>query len=133
MPGSASDYLENAILDHVYGGVAYTPAATVYIALATAASDGSLTELAGNGYARVAVTNDLTSWPAAVGGVKANGVTISFPTAAPGDWATATHFGILDAAVAGNLLGWGELDTPRTVTAGKALAFLPGTLQISET
>lgn len=33
--GSLTNYLENKLLDHVLNNVAYTPAATLYLALAT--------------------------------------------------------------------------------------------------
>jgi len=61
-----SDYLENTILDLVYGGVAYTPPAILYVALFSVAPTdaGGGTELSGGGYARVAVPNDLTNFPA---------------------------------------------------------------------
>ena len=38
MSGAATDYLENAILDHILGKVAYTAPTTIYVGLANAAS-----------------------------------------------------------------------------------------------
>ncbi len=108
--GSKSDYLENALLDHVLGGGDYTRPATVYVGLWTAAlddtSDGSTAgEVSGGSYARVAVTNNATNWPAAASGAKSNGTAITFPQATA-DWGTVTYFAILDAATAGNVLYW---------------------------
>lgn len=65
MTGSFSDYLEKKLLDHVLGGVAYTPPATVYVGLATEAITDATTgttvaEPTGGAYARVAVTNNAT-------------------------------------------------------------------------
>lgn len=129
-----SDYLENAVLDHVLGGPNYSRAATVYIGLYSAdpTDAGTGAELAGNGYARVAVTNDATNWPAAAGGAKANGAQVTFPLATGADWDEATHFGVLDANAAGNLLYGGPLQTPKTVLVGDTAIFGPGTLQITE-
>ena len=49
-----SDYLEDKVLDHVFGGNAYTAPTTLYVALYTVApSDtGGGTEVSGGGYAR---------------------------------------------------------------------------------
>ena len=49
-----SDYLENKVLGHVFGGTAYTAPSTLYVALYTVApSDtGGGTEVSGGGYAR---------------------------------------------------------------------------------
>ncbi len=131
---SKSDYLENKLLDHHLGGPDYTRPGTVYVALYSAApSDaGGGTELAGNGYARVAVVNNATNWPAASAGSKSNGTEIRTPTATGSDWATATHFGIFDASTAGNLLRWAALTASVTVTVGSDARFAPGALVATE-
>src|SRR3989304_6558665 len=75
MAGSKSDFLENELLDHVLGNAAYAAPATVYFGLySVGPSDvGGGTELTGSGYARIAVTNNATNFPAASGGAKSNG------------------------------------------------------------
>ena len=49
-----SDYLEDKVLNHVFGGTAYTAPSTLYVGLYTAApSDtGGGTEVSGGSYAR---------------------------------------------------------------------------------
>lgn len=133
--GSFSDYLENKVLDHVFGGGDYTRAATLYIALLTAtptdASTGStITEPSGGSYARVSVTNNATNFPAASGGSKSNGTTITFTTASA-SWGTVTHVGILDASSAGNLLAWGALTASKTVDSGDTVSFASTALAIT--
>lgn len=127
-----SDYLENKLLDHAFGGGDFTRPATVYLALFTAApSDaGGGTEVSGNAYARVAVTNNATNFPAASGGAKANGTAITFPQAT-GSWGTVTHFGIFDAASAGNLLGWNALTASKTIDAGDTPSYAVGSLSLT--
>jgi len=129
MAGSKSDFLENELLDHVYGNAAYSPPATVYVALFTVApSDaGGGTECTGGSYERKAVTNNATNWPAAVGGVKSNGVAITFVTPT-GSWGTVVAFGTLDALAAGNLLNWGDLTTPQAIGTGNTVRFDVGAL-----
>lgn len=132
---SKSDYLENELLDHVFGAATYTPPATLYVALYTAAPDDAGaggTEVSGTGYARVAVTNNLTNWPAAVNSQKGNGTEISFGTVGAGGWGQITHFGVYDAASGGNFLGAGELDTPITANEGDTVRFQAGALAITE-
>lgn len=133
MAGSKSNFLENEILDHVLGNAAYAAPATVYVALFSVAPTdaGGGTELSGNGYARVAVTNNATNWPAASGGAKSNGTAIAFPQATAA-WTQAVAFGIFDASSAGNLLYWGDLTTPRTVALGSTASFAVGDLDITE-
>ena len=55
---SASNYLENKVLDHVLGSSAYTQPSALYVALSTGSfnDDNSGTELTGNGYTRKVVT-----------------------------------------------------------------------------
>ena len=133
MAGSKSDYLENKLLDHVLGNVAYTAPTTVYVALYTVApaDSGGGTEVSGGGYARVAVANNSTNWPAASGGSKSNGVDITFPTATA-DWGTVVAFGIFDASTGGNLLYWATLTTSKSVLNGDTAKFSAGSITITE-
>lgn len=131
--GSFSDYLENEILDHVFGGADYTRPATLYIALSTAdpTDDGSaIAEPTVGSYARKSVTNNVTNWPAAASGAKANGTAITFvqSTAA---WGTITHFAIFDALTGGNMLGHAALDNSQVVGSGVELEFSIGELDIT--
>lgn len=135
--GSKSDYLEAKLLDHVLGATVYTAPATVYVALFSAApSDaGGGTELSGNGYARVAVTNNGTNWPAATGTSptsKSNGTAITFPAATTADWLAATHFAVFDSNAGGNMLIWGSLSASKTVQVGDIASFAIGALTWTE-
>lgn len=127
-----SDFLENELLDHVFGAAAYSAPATVYVSLFTAApSDaGGGTEVTGGSYDRVDVTNNATNWPAASGGAKANGTAITFAQASA-SWGVVTHFGIHDANTAGNLLCWGALTASKTIDSGDTASFAIGELDIS--
>ena len=133
MAGSKSDYLENVLLDEVLGGADYTPPATVYLALFTAApsDSGGGTEVSGGGYTRVAVTNNSTNFPAASGGSKSNGVDMTFPQATA-DWGTVVAFAIFDASTAGNMLYWGDLTTSKTINDGDTAKFAAGDITITE-
>jgi hypothetical protein len=116
MPGSKSDFLELELLDHVLGNAAYTAPATIHVGLFTVAptDTGGGTECSAGNYARKAVTNNATNFPAASSGLKQNGVPIDF-VQANADWAPVitpvVAFGLFDAATSGNLLYWGWLGT----------------------
>lgn len=128
-----SDYLENAVLDHVLGGPDYTRAATVYAALFTAvpSDSGGGTEVTGGAYARAAITNNATNWPAASGGQKKNGAAVTFPTPSA-DWGTVVAVALFDAAVAGNLLYHGTLASARPIRSGDTVTFPVNSITVGE-
>lgn len=127
--GAASDYLENKILDHILGKVTYTAPDTVYIGLAAEVNDdGSISgEPTEASYARVAVTNNATNFPAASNGSKSNGTDIVFGEAT-GDWGTVNYAFIADADTGGNVLLYGGLTTSKTINSGDIVKFLTGNL-----
>ena len=93
MAGSMSDAMENLILDHILGGGDFTRPGTVWMGLWTAALTDASTgatagEVSGGSYARLAVTNNSTNFPAASGGAKSNGVDFTF-VAATAAWGTS--------------------------------------------
>jgi hypothetical protein len=130
---SKSNYLENQILNHQLGGPDYVRPATVYISLYNLAPTdaGGGTEVSGISYARVAVTNNATNWPAAVNGSKANGTIITFPIPG-GSWGTILAFGIHDAPTGGNLLRYGTLNVSKTIDTGDEVTFPIGDLICTE-
>lgn len=126
MADAKSAFLENELLDHVLRNSAYTPAATIYLALFTSSpgETGSGTEVTGGSYARQAIT-----FGAASGGscVSSNAQTYtSMPTA------TVTDFGIYDASTSGNLLYYGAFLSSVSVSSGDTLSVASGNITISE-
>jgi hypothetical protein len=137
-----TDYLENKLIDFMFRGQAFTPPATWYVALFTAApSDaGGGTEVSGTGYARVGIASSTANFAATnaagstanpstgTSGTTSNNVAINFPTPG-GSWGTITHCALFDASSGGNMMGQGALATARTVTdAGTPVSFAAGTL-----
>lgn len=133
MAGSFADYLENKLLDLVFGAVAFSAPTPVFVGLSTTTitdAGGNITEPSGNGYARVSLTNNATNWPAASAGSKANGTVITFP-AATGSWGTITDWFISDAASAGNILVYGTLTTAKAFGSGDTASFAVGDIVIT--
>jgi hypothetical protein len=124
-----SDYLEDKVLEHVFGGNAYTAPTTLYIALYTVAptDTGGGTEVSGGGYARqtgaftVSGTNPTTA---------SNSAAIEFPTATA-DQGTVVAVGIFDALTSGNLLAYANLDASKVVDTGDVFRFNTGDLDIT--
>lgn len=107
---TASDHLENAVLDTIFqkgtpwGALPSPPA--VYVALATAPigdddTGSTITEANYTGYARVLTAP--ADWNAAVAGVVDNANDITFGKCTAGD-DTVTHACLVDAAANGNIL-----------------------------
>lgn len=131
--GSKSDYLENKLLNHVLGGEDYSRPATVYIALYTVAPTdaGGGTEVSGASYARAAVANNATNFPAAAGGGKANGTVIEFVRAEE-NWGTIVAWGIFDAATGDNLMFWGAVTEEREIQNGDMARIAVGGISLTE-
>ena len=134
MAGSLSDFAENEILDHLLSAATYTAPATLYLAVFTAAPTdaGGGTEVTGGSYARLAVTNDATNFPAAVAGSKSNGVALTMVTASA-NWGTIVAYALFDASSAGNMLGWADLTSSVIINNGDTLRFAAGALTYSLT
>lgn len=122
-----SDYLENAIGNHILRNIAYTSPTTVYCALYTVApSDaGGGTEVSGGGYARQAVTFGAPS-----NGVFTNSADVVFPIATA-NWGTIVAFALFDAATGGNMLIYGNLSSSKTINSGDQFRFPAGQLSVT--
>lgn len=157
---AASNYLENAVLDHVlrYGTAPYT-GGTVYVALfaatsgevgalSTALESGTSTASAGNwgyyevttsgtDYGRKSVT--FAAAGASVTGQIASNQTVSFNVAtadynnAAGSGATVRYMAIMDGGTvgAGNVLFYGALTNAKTVNSGDQFTISSGNLTVS--
>jgi hypothetical protein len=137
-----SDYLENKIIDWLLRGQSFTPPATTYVALYTAAcsDSGGGTEASGGNYARQSVASSLANWAgtqsagsttasSGTGGQTSNNNAISWGTVT---WSgTVTHWGLLDASSGGNLLFCSALTASQTVASGNTVQFAAGALTIT--
>lgn len=129
-----TDTFMNTLLDEYFGDQpADTPPVTWYVGLFTTnpADDGTGgVEAAWSGYARIAVTNDLTEWPAAAAGAKSNANLLDYGVAGSGP-TFITSIGLFDDPAAGNLWYWNPLTgAPITVASGGDATFPPGSVII---
>lgn len=128
-----TNFAENKVIDALLRGQALGAPATLYFALLTAdaGETGTLTEVTGAGYGRVAVTASLANFAGTqgagttvastgTGGATSNNGAITFgaPTA---NWSgPITHLAVMDAASGGNAWIFAALNTAKTVNNGDA-------------
>ena len=124
-----SDYLEDKVLDHVFGCNAYTAPSTLYVALYTVAptDTGRGTEVSGGGYVRKTATFNVSGTNPTTA---SNTAAIEYPTATA-DYGTVVAVGILDASSSGNLLAYANLTTSKVVSSGDVFRFNTGDLDIT--
>jgi len=117
--GSLSDYAELELLDHICNA-AYSPVATIYLALCTAdptdaGTGASMSECANTGaYARTAIT-----FSAAASRAVDQAATVTFPEAT-GSWGTVSHWAIVDTNTygSGNVLAHGAFAVSKAIASG---------------
>ena len=130
-----TNYLEDKIINHVFGGAAYSAPSTIYVALYTSSPTdaGGGTEVSGGGYARQSV-----AWTRSGSGTAqaSNTSAITFP-AATSDWGTVTHAAVIDASSSGNILAYETLTktdfttaNPKIVNTGDIFQIDAGNLKV---
>ena len=134
---AATTYLEHALLDFLFKNNSETfasPGDSIYVGLATAASDpeaGTVTEATFTNYARQQVT--AANWTLASIGTDAQTVTnaanIEYP-ASGGTDNTISHVFIADALTSGNILFVGALDAAKAINSGDVFRINAGNLTI---
>lgn len=128
-----SYYMANKIIDHVLRNTAYTPTASVYIALFTGSPTrdwGTGTEVAGGSYARQTLTKGFSiasSLPPYAQAWNTN--TIVFPTSTA-DWGTIVSIGVMNALTGGSVLFSGICNSPKTIYTGDTYTIGAGNLSI---
>ena len=125
---SKTNYLEDALLNHVLRNVPYTPAATIYLGLYTVApgEPGGGTEVTGGSYTRQPVT-----FSAPAGGSVSNTTDVIFPMATAG-WGTVVAFALHDAPTGGNMLYFANMTASRDILPNDQLRFPAGQLLVQE-
>lgn len=126
-----TNYAENKLQDALWRGQALGAPATWYVALATAVADaeaGTITEVTGGSYGRVAVAASLanfagtqsagsTTASSGTSGQTSNNASITFPVPSA-SWGNVTHVALFDAPTGGNAWVIKALSTPKTVNNG---------------
>ena len=130
--GGCSNYLAQAILNHLFRNTAYTEP-TIYIALCSAAildadGGGDITELVMTDYARLAHS----AWDAAAGGATENTGAATWVTALTGTGQTVEAFCLTDNSGTGlgNVLFYNNTIS-QAIASGNTPRFIDGALDIT--
>jgi len=132
-----TDYLEDKIINHVFGSTTFTKPTNYYVGLLTAtpadASGSPGTEVSGGSYVRMVCAFTITGSGTAQA---ANTSAITFPTATA-DWGIIGWIGIYDALSSGNLVAFQNLQksdfsttTTKTINDGDIFKFNSTTIKI---
>ena len=120
-------YTENALLNHLFRGQAYTTPGTLYLGVGKSAPNEAgtgFTEPTAPSYARYEITSNTTNWTEPISGSLSNSTAFRF-TEAEESWTTAaaplTHWALFDAPTGGNMLFFGSLLKAHEVPAGGIL------------
>lgn len=139
-----SDYLESALIDHIFRTSSFTKPSVLAIALLTTnavdADSGVFTTGTGvevtnaGAYARVSRNPLDANWTATAGGdgQTDNAAAITF-TQATGSWGTVNAFAIVDNATynTGNMLFYSAVTTPRAIDNGDTAEFAAGAITVT--
>ena len=124
-----SEYLEDKVLEHVFGGNAYSAPSTLYVALYTVAptDTGGGTEVSGGAYVRKASTFNVSGTNPTTA---SNAGAVEYPTATA-NYGTVVAVGIFDASSSGNLLAYANLTASKVVSTGDVFRFNTGDLDVT--
>lgn len=123
---AASNYAETLALTYLLTNGSATRPTAWYVGLFTSdpTDAGSGTEVAGNGYARKAVSFSVS------GDTATNSGTVTFDPAT-GSWGTISHIGIYDSLTTGNLLFHGSVTVSKQIDNGDTFQISTSNLSIS--
>jgi hypothetical protein len=116
---NATDFMENAIINHFLRPDGYTYAQPyVGILINVSGDPGLFDEVTGGSYARVLVD----FFPPNPSGQTWNSNAVTFPTAQAA-WGSASGIGIFNNPSAGNMLIWNHLTAITPIASGQTISF----------
>ena len=130
-----TNYLEDKIINHVFGSTTFTKPTNYYVGLLTATPSDSATgtEVSGGSYARQVCAFTITG--SGIAEAK-NTSAITFPTATA-DWGIVGWVGVYDALSSGNLVAYQNLQksdfsttTTKTINDGDIFKFNAETIKL---
>lgn len=122
---SFTNYLENAVMDHVFGAGTFAKPGR-YVALFTGAPGeaGGGTEVSGAAYARQAAAFTVSGSAPTSASISS---AVEYPTAGSA-WGTVTHAAVFDSLTGGNMLGYAALAEAKPISSGDVFRFPAGNL-----
>ena len=126
----ATNYLENALANHVFRNTTFTSPASTFLSLHVSdpGEAGSGGEVSGGAYARIEML--AADWNAPSDGLIDN-VNAEEWAQATAQWGTLSHFGSNDALTGGNMLVKGAFNTPKLIDTDDTARIQANDLSIS--
>lgn len=129
-----SDFLENELLDHMFGGSAYSAPSSVWVALFTSntglESNTQSNEVSGTNYARLevgaATGRDFT---VAASASSENNEDWQFANPGSGGWGTVVAIAVCSASTSGEILMYSDLSVNRTINQDNDVIFSAGEIK----
>ena len=130
-----TNYLEDKVINHLFGSVTFTRPGTYYCGLLTVTPTDSAagTEVSGGAYARQSIAWTITGTGTAQAASSAD---LTWP-AATTDWGTVIVAGVYDALTSGNLVAFETLTksdfttaNPKIINSGDIFKISSGSLKI---
>lgn len=129
--GGASDFLANALLDHLFKNTAFSQPANIYIGLSTATIDdndtGSTITEPGENYARKLHNN----WKVASAGASSNSGAVLFDKTTGGTWGTITYYALLNSLTTGQVLLYSSVSTSKVIEVADIATFNDGEISVT--
>lgn len=115
--GKFAYYLENALINHFFRNVSYTPPTNLYLALYNSIQTDydSAAEVTGGGYTRMLLPSFDVDYTTSSASMAAS---VIFPLSTS-SWGNIHSWGIRDSSQGGNLLFYGSFDTIVPVSSGQ--------------
>ena len=125
-----SETVQDALLDELIGGGAFSDSGDFYLALYTVAPTeaGGGTEVSGGSYARVTV-DETTDFAVSSGGSKVNSDDLTFPTCSA-SWEAVVAWALHDHATNDSVVVWGLLSEEVDIDTTDVAIFTAGSLII---
>jgi hypothetical protein len=137
----ATNYAENKLIDFLFRAQTSDLPTTWFLALGSAASDSSFTELSGTSYARLEIARSLGTFAGTHGAgtttistgtshSTTNNNALDWPTAG-GSWGTANFVGFFDASSGGNCWFYFPLLSPVSIGSSDTFSLAAGQLGVT--
>jgi hypothetical protein len=137
MAGSASNYLEEKLINSVFRGEAFPTPTQLYMGLFTASPGeaGGINEVSAGWYARQDMAQGAainTAFTPPADGTTSNAKNVLFPAVTTAA-ITITHSAVFDAPTGGNMLFYTELVQPKTLEVGDVFSTPVGGFSVTAT
>lgn len=119
-----SNYLANAVTEHIFGGTAFTQPSSYYVAIFS--SDPGLD---GTGASELVARQEVTSWTITDNLAESDNELLFD---AVGSALSVSHYALFDAATGGNCLYTGALNSAVSLSAGDRLKINAADIDLSE-